>query len=373
MPPTLLASPPLPEHALPTPIAFLAIAEAQQLYHWLPTALELAGREDVRVSILSPSRQILDLALSYDPDGRFEPVLLRRPPFGPDSLFRQPSRLATLLLNYPAIRRFPVLVTTEISSAWLKRIPGFSSRIVVIKHGAGDREGGYRRRHALIDLTLVAGEKDRRRMIEQKLAEPGNVVVGGYAKFEICAERQRYFDNDRPVLFYNPHFDAKLSSWPAHGAEVLTALEALDGWNVIIAPHTKLAQRTPPITSQAPHIRVDMGSHHSIDMSYTMSSDVYLGDVSSQVYEFLLRPRPCIFLNLDKFAWRDDPAFAHWHLGQVIEDIADLPVALNRAADLQPGFVDAQEAAMHDSIDQFPIPASMRQADIILDFARTAR
>lgn len=357
----------------PTPIAFLAIAEAQQLYHWLPTALELAGRDDVRVSILSPSRQILDLILSYDTQRRFELVLLRRPPFGPDSLFRQPSRLATLLLNYPAIRRFPVLVTTEISSAWLKRIPGFSSRIVVIKHGAGDREGGYRGRHALIDLTLVAGEKDRRRMIEHKLSEPGNVVVGGYAKFEICAERQRYFDNDLRTLFYNPHFDAKLSSWPTHGSEVLATLEALEGWNVIIAPHTKLAQRTPPITTPAAHIRVDMGSHRSIDMSYTLSSDVYLGDVSSQVYEFLLRPRPCIFLNLDRLAWRDDPAFAHWHLGQVIEDIAELPAALARAADLQPTFVDAQEAAMHDSIDQFPIPASIRQADIILDFARTPR
>lgn len=373
MRPAPFATSPQPEPILPTPIAFLAIAEAQQLYHWLPAALELAKRDDVRVSILSPSPQILDLVLSYDTQGRFELVRLRRPPFGPDSLFRQPSRLATLLLNYSVIRRFPVLVTTEISSAWLKRVPGFSSRIVVIKHGAGDRAGGYRGRHALIDLTLVAGEKDRRRMIEHRLSEPGNVVVGGYAKFEICAERQRYFDNDRPTLFYNPHFDAKLSSWPTHGPEVLAALEALEGWNVIIAPHTKLAQRISPITTPAPHIRVDMGSHHSIDMSYTMSSDVYLGDVSSQVYEFLLHPRPCIFLNLDRLAWCDDPAFAHWHLGQVIEDIAELPAALARAADLQPIFVDAQEAAMHDSIDQFPIPASTRQADIILNFARAPR
>lgn len=358
---------------MPTSIAFLAIAEAQQLYHWLPTALELAKRDDVRVSVLSPSPQMLDLARSHDPDGRFDLVRLRRPPFGPDSLFRQPSRIATLLLNYRTIRHFPLLVTTEISSAWLKRVPGFSSRIVVIKHGAGDREGGYRRRHTLIDLTLVAGEKDRRRMIEQGLSKPDNVVVGGYAKFEICAERQRFFDNDRPVLFYNPHFDPKLSSWPAHGPEVLAALEALEGWNTIIAPHTKLAQRVPPIVSRAPQIRVDMGSHHSIDMSYTMSADVYLGDVSSQVYEFLLQPRPCIFLNLDRQPWRGDPAFAHWHMGQVIEDLADLPQALDRAADLQAGFVDAQKAAMRDSINQSPVPASSRQADIILDFARTGR
>src|SRR3546814_19068416 len=113
-----------------------------------------------------------------------------------------------------------------------------------------------------------------------------------------------------------------------------------------------------------------MGSHHSIDMSYTTSADVYLGDVSSQIYEFVVRPRPCIFLNLDRRAWQGDPAFAHWRLGQVIEDLADLPRALARAADLQPGFIAAQETAMRDSIHQSPLPASRRPADLILTFAR---
>lgn len=235
-------------------------------------------------------------------------------------------------------------------------MPGFSSRLALIKHGAGDREGGYKARHAAFDLTLVGGEKDRRRMIDRGLCTPENCAVGGYAKFELRAPRQRFFANDRPVLLYNPHFDAKLSSWVRHGQEVLAALEALEGWNVIIAPHTKLGARAAPIRTTAPHIRVDMGSRHSIDMSYTMSADVYLGDVSSQVYEFLLEPRPCIFLNLEQCDWRGDETFAHWRLGQVVEDIAALPEALHRAAGLQAAFVDAQEAAMSDSIDRSPFP-----------------
>ncbi|BBD96852.1 glycosyl transferase [Sphingobium amiense] len=351
-------------------IAFLAIAEAQQLYHWLPAALELARRPDLRVSVLSPSDAILDLVAGYDPDGLLLRKRLKRPPFSPpDSLFRQPSRLATLLLNYRAIARFPAIVTTEISTAWLRRVPGFASRLILIKHGAGDREGGYKSRHADFDLTLVAGKKDRRRMIERGLCAPDSVAVGGYAKFELMAQRQRFFPDDAPVLLYNPHFDAELSSWVRHGPEVLAALESLEGWNVIVAPHTKLAARVPPIATAAPHIRVDMGSRHSIDMSYTVSADAYLGDVSSQVYEFLLRPRPCIFLNLDR---RDagGEAFAHWRLGQVIEDMSDLPAALARASDVQPAYEAAQLAAMRDSIDQSPIPASRRQADIIETFAK---
>jgi len=355
---------------LPTDIAFLAIAEAQQLYHWLPAALELARRADVRVSVLSPSDAILDLVASYDPEGALRPVRLRRPPAGPDSLFRQPSRLATLLLNLPTIARFPFLVTTEISTAWARRLPGFSSRLILIKHGAGDREGGYKKRHADFDLTLVAGEKDRRRLIERGLCRADSVAVGGYAKFELRAEPRSFFADDKPVLLYNPHFDAQLSSWVRHGPAVLAALEALEGWNVIIAPHTKLAAKVPPIRSTASHVRVDMGSRHSIDMSYTMSADIYLGDVSSQVYEFLLRPRPCIFLDLDRQAEAGGDAFAHMRLGQRIETLDALPLALARAADLQPGFVAAQEAAMRDSIDLSPVPASRRQADIILDFAK---
>ncbi len=47
-------------------------------------------------------------------------------------------------------------------------------------------------------------------------------------------------------------------------------------------------------------------------MSYTTAADIYLGDVSSQVYEFLYEPRPCLFLNSHEFAWKSDPNFAHW-------------------------------------------------------------
>jgi hypothetical protein len=105
---------------VPTDIAFLAIAEAQQLYHGLPAALELARRPDVRVSILSPSDQILAMIASYDPHATLNLIRLRRPSLRPDSLFRQPSRLATLLLNYRTIARFP----THPHQTWRRRSGG---------------------------------------------------------------------------------------------------------------------------------------------------------------------------------------------------------------------------------------------------------
>ena len=209
-------------------------------------------------------------------------------------------------------------------------------------------------------------------MILRRLGTRENVRIGGYAKFELSAPPQRIFQDDKPVLLYNPHFDRRLSSWRRHGPAIMTALESLEGWNVIIAPHAKLAQYVPPIETSAAHIHVDMGSRRSIDMSYTMSADIYLGDVSSQVYEFLIRPRPCIFLNLTRRGGRGE-AFAHWRLGQVIEDLAALPEALDRAHEAQPSYEALQRAAMRESIDLAAEPASERQADIILQFAQAQK
>jgi hypothetical protein len=92
--------------------------------------------------------------------------------------------------------------------------------------------------------------------------------------------------------------------------------------------------------------------------------------VSSQVYEFIRTPRPCIFLNLDRIDWRSDPAYVHWNLGQVIDSVDELPAALAQARALQPEFERAQREMSAASIDDREVPASQRQAQAILDFAR---
>src|SRR3546814_18761951 len=85
-------------------------------------------------------------------------------------------------------------------------------------------------------------------------------------------------------------------------------------------------------------------------MSYTNSADIYLGDISSQVYEFIRQPKPCLFFNLDRIAWREHGGFAHWHLGQVVERLTDLPSSLRQASAVQPQFDMAQRNAVDRSI-----------------------
>lgn len=349
-------------------IGFLAISQAHQFLHWLPTALRLAREPDVEVTVLATSAAGIEFIRSYDPEGWLRIHKLWVPSFRPDGLFSPPKRRLALLMHQRAIGEYPVLVTTETTSSLLYRLPGFSSRIIHLKHGAGDREGGYNPKHKHFDLTLVNGEKDKARLMERGLVNDSNCKVVGYAKYELTPPGPGN-ESGIPMALYNPHFDKELSSWFRHGTAIVHALGEIEGWRFVVAPHVKVKDG-PRISSTAPNVSIDMGSVSSINMAYTEAASVYIGDISSQVYEFLRRPRPCIFLNFDRITWEGRENYAHWKLGEVIERPEDLGPALVRATDMHPLFESAQRAATRRSIDVSEEPASERQAKAILDFAR---
>src|SRR3546814_7435043 len=95
---------------------------------------------------------------------------------------------------------------------------------------------------------------------------------------------------------------------------------------------------------------IDLASDRLFDMSYTSGADIYLGDVSSQVYEFLATPRPCLFLNAHQVDWVGDPDYLFWTLGDVVDDLARLPDALERAPVRHPLYADAQRERLAESI-----------------------
>ncbi len=66
-------------------------------------------------------------------------------------------------------------------------------------------------------------------------------------------------------------------------------------------------------------------------MTYINDADIYLGDVSSQAFEFIINPRPCIFLNPEKIKYKKDVAYRFWKSGKVISKIEKLPAALKKA------------------------------------------
>jgi hypothetical protein len=112
-------------------------------------------------------------------------------------------------------------------------------------------------------------------------------------------------------------------------------------YNLIVAPHVMLFRKKvhysleyrklkirPDIAARfrdAANIRIDLDSSNLFDMSYTMAADVYVGDVSSQVYEFLLHRGACFFLDPLGVPERGPPErYEFWRNGEVLHDPAQL-------------------------------------------------
>ncbi|PYD77123.1 hypothetical protein CFR71_02020 [Novacetimonas pomaceti] len=297
-------------------------------------------------------------------------------------------RIASLRENLKLFSGFDALVVPETTSALLKSHFGLKQlKLIYLPHGAGDRSVGFRDVTRFFDLVLLPGAKTRDRMLERNLVRPDNHAVVGYPKFDIIdlADRKRFFDNDRPTVLYNPHFDPRLSSWWDMGLQVLEWFARQEQYNLIFAPHIMLFQKRfhtsvehrklrrridiPEKYRHLPHIRIDEGSSHSVDMSYTRSADIYLGDASSQVYEWIYHPRSCIFLNGHAARWQDNPDYAHWELGQVIDRVADLPAALEKARTLDEVFRTRQTRAFEQTFSLQPDRTSaQRAAEAIMSF-----
>jgi CDP-glycerol glycerophosphotransferase (TagB/SpsB family) len=221
------------------------------------------------------------------------------------------------------------LVSPENKCMDLRRKNGLKDLAMIhTRHGAGDLV--FDERLLAFDFLLLQGQKH----VDQISGhlKKDRFAVSGYPKFEVIQGLKRkiprLFHNNNPIVVYNPHFHPAQSSWSPMGLEVLDFFYQNREFNLIFAPHVVLfkdsrygSRSLPRKYGLARNIHVDTGSSASIDMTYLLAADVYLGDVSSQVYEFLLEPRPCIFLNGHHAARQGIPPYEQWGFGQVVENV----------------------------------------------------
>ncbi len=344
-------------------IGFLFLGGAHQALHIAPIAAALAHGGQAQVSLFAPPEEVGDLAsLLSRLDYQATPLPLPMPPWLSDlqgaTFPGQEPKLARLLANRRRLGGFDVLVAAERTSTVLKALPGFSPKLVHVPHGAGDRARGFEKRIRRFDHVIASGPKDRSRMIRERLVTPRGCSISGSVKVSTVlfhprmGARRRLFANDRPVVMYNPHFDPSLSSWETFGPRLAAAFRDQDQYNLVIAPHVRLARGWSPAQRAAfeslaveDHILVDAGSPRSHDMTYTLAADIYVGDVSSQVYEFLARPRPCVFLDRGLSPALHDSSFAFWSLGERIEDPAAVLAAVARAQAVHSAYRERQRLA----------------------------
>ena len=338
---------------------------AHQVPHAAPFAFELSRlRPELEIIIACSTRKERVMAEAIGGLYPGHRCLFRRLSLGPGqwlvdkvkSRWKLMRKRFILEQNLDFFHSLDALVTPERNALKLKSRFGLDDlKIVHTRHGAGDRRGGFDERCAAFDFTLLPGQKYVDGLREHGFL--GAHAMVGWPKFEVMASlrprRERLFDNDNPTVVYAPHFDESVSSWQTMGKAVLDVFAKNPGYNLIVAPHVVLFTRSsrhgarmPKGYGKRPNILIDKGSDRSADMTYMRSADIYLGDASSQVYEFLCDPRPCIFLNAHGVPWRDDPHYRHFALGQVVDDVAGgLKPALDKAFSSHTDYRKKQEDA----------------------------
>lgn len=345
-------------------IAFLYIAEAYQCYHGAAIAFELARR---------PGWTVVNY--HNDPETPHHLERIRAaygvPPVETRRLHRSPLTVALQRLkrlgmfkdlvmrdNAAELDGYDAIFAVEDTAAALRRLGVRRPRLIYHPHGVGDRARGFVRDIAVFDHVLLAGPKTAERMLREGLIRPDAYTLTGSVKletgFRVGEVAAPLFSQAAPTVFYNAHKEPRLTSWHRFIEPMLAGFAADPSLNLIVAPHVKLFRRHPERhrtnwrARSTPNVLIDPGSDRSVDMTYAVASDIYVGDVSSQVYEFLMRPRPCVFLNAHRIDWRDDPSFAHWHLGDVVDDPADLMAAIH-AAPARHALYRARQEAMADA------------------------
>ncbi len=371
-----------------------------QVAHSAPIALELIRHApEMQVLLLVSSQAQFDYlqrAAQQYLLPRCDIRLLRLPAWlrllqGPLDRVLPFTRIAVLLANRSLFRSLDLLVVPEKTSLLLRSHFGLKHlKFVHTRHGAGDREIGFDRASGKFDLVLMSGMKIRDRLETAGLLRNSRHAIIGYAKFDLHANteaRPRLFNNDRPTVLYNPHCSPHLSSWYRDGQQVLEAFYQSGKYNLIFAPHVMLFKKSVQVSldclsldtpgdiparyRHCPHMLIDTGSEKSCDMSYTQAADFYLGDASSQIYEFLHRPRPCAFLNSHSASWSDDDNYRHWKAGPVLDDATHLEAAIDAAFASHSYYRDTQKDLFNYSFDLTDKPSSLRGAEAIAEFAAT--
>ncbi|ARR57895.1 hypothetical protein HY78_30885 (plasmid) [Rhizorhabdus wittichii DC-6] len=357
---------------------------AHQAAHVVGIAAALAriGEVEVVVACGTPAIQATAQAL-VPPEilDAIEWVALDLPPWAdrliaPLNSVAPVKRLARLDRHLSLFAGVDILVSPERTCLRIKRKLGSSApKFVFVPHGAGDRSVTYHPEMRQFDLMLVSGQKVVDEMAAQGIMHPAFCRIIGYPKFDTIdiSRRPRFFADENPVFLYNPHFDPHLSSWYDQGAAVMDLfVRRYPDYNLIVAPHVMLFKKKihysleyhrlrirPEIEKrfiEAPNIIIDTGSPRLFDMSYTLAADAYIGDVSSQIYEFLSHRGACFFLDTEPLRAEPSasPRYLSWGAGEVYRNVTALAARLPLWREIAMRDAEEQDRILAYTIDRKP-------------------
>lgn len=371
-------------------VLFSYIAQPHQTLHSLPIAIAIAqDYPNIQVHIACITEKHLTYIKSIValyPNTNIKYHILPLPLIIYNYIIQHgtnaPLKVLALYLNRSFFNQFSAIIVPERTTLLLKKFGVQNPKLIWTRHGAGDRAIGFSRDVRKFDFILTAGKKIEYRLLKQKSIRPGHYQTGIYAKFDIIHKLQQnkqpiLFTNNKPIILYNPHFKRCFSSWHKFGLQILEQFSRQDQYNLIFAPHFRLFYPPSPkdikafqVYQQCHNILIDLGSEHSVDMTYTLAAHLYLGDVSSQLSEFLVKPRPCVFLNAHRVHWKNDKNYISWRLGQVVSSPHHIIKVIDEAFKLQKNFIQLQKSYIRNTFGTLNSPTAHIGAKAIVNYLK---
>ncbi len=282
---------------------------------------------------------------------------------------KYPSHYYIFRKNIDFLLSYDALIFNDLIQPYLFRMKqknGLKTpRFIMLMHGAGDHEYMIGEKYAgqMAEFDLITAPGNKIYEAYKKMDLPATkIALTGYQKFDLLkwTTPPVFFSNKNKTILYNPHFKRELSSWYKDGLRVLEFFYTHPEYNLIFAPHINLFNKKgflnkkdiPDKYYNAPNILIDTGSYHLVNMDYTRSADIYLGDVSSQIYEFILTPRPAIFINSHNIDWKKNKFYKSWKLGPVINEISQLENLLPADKKWFPEYHIIQKKALNETFFQ---------------------
>jgi len=371
----------------PTPtkkIGFCFLAHQAHTPHQLPIAAQLSFFSDYMVELIVTTQATFN---------DLNNLLQQYPGHNCTIRFINGTKIKTWIGRlkgrlYPNIRNvinnnnalflsYDILVTPHANlDAVFKLDKSRKIKYVCTFHGAGDGDIGFDIAFSNYDLLLTSGTDVDERLRSERVVHAKNTsVIIGYPKYDLVKTASNtLFNNDNTVFVYNPHYAKYLTSWNMFGQTVLDFFANNSQYNLVFAPHIKVFDGHKPSELnkylQYPNIIVDVNSNKLMDATYTKGADVYIGDVSSQVYEFLyFGLKPAIFLNaFNKKSWENSPNLQMWKTGTVVHEISAFSKAIANAQKSHVNFIDVQRDLIERKFSKTDVCPGLRGAQAIVRF-----
>lgn len=285
---------------------------------------------------ISEIKELFGLSVEY--------VQMKRLKFTINTLvFEQLYRTLRNLIDYPQldyklgiinskshIKKLDAFVFTDMTTGEVIKKIDPSINVIWALHGPVSTSHGYSVSTSNVDLILNPGPStfDSFQGTSAKLHKTGSIKLESIME-KTAHNENSLFPNKNPTVVFNPHFNKNLGaqSWEVFGKQVLDHFNSRPQYNLIFAPHPnlkKIFDLSFDNQSYGDNIIIDIDSKKLSNLFYEKHADIYLGDISSQVLEYIyLKPRPLIFL-IDESSLLSEETRKIHSLGSVINSVEEI-------------------------------------------------